>query len=148
MIDVRTRLTHSERVKNQFSFLGPLERRIMETLWREPVREREFTVRDMLVKFDGYPAYTTLMTTLERLFKKGFLRRRTEGRAFVYSVGVSKVDFLRNVARDIIDRFAGHHNEEALLASLVEVVSQRDRELLNELEHLVKMKRRELRKAD
>src|SRR5215510_1248695 len=100
----------------------------METLWREPVRKLEFTVRDILIKFDGRPAYTTLMTTLDRLFKKGFLRRRTEGRAFVYSVEVAKGDFLRNMARDIIDQLAGHHNEEALLASLVEVVSQRDRE--------------------
>jgi len=120
----------------------------METLWGEPVREREFTVRDVLIKFEGRPAYTTLMTTLDRLFKKGFLGRRTEGRAFVYSVRVAKGEFLRNVARDIIDRFAGHQTEEALLACLVEVVSQRDRELLNELEHLVKMKRREQREAD
>ena len=118
----------------------------METLWLDPERNRGFTVREMLAQFDGQPAYTTLMTTLDRLFKKGLLARCLRGRAFVYSTKVTKDNFLREMARDMVTRFVGTQTDEALLSSFVDVVSQRDHDLLNELEHLVKTKRRQLRK--
>jgi predicted transcriptional regulator len=66
--------------------LGALERQVMEHLWRAG---REASVRDVHEAFAPSLAYTTLMTTLDRLHKKGLLRRRKEGRAFVYAPSVS-----------------------------------------------------------
>ena len=54
--------------------LGDLERRVMETLWKDP--SQELTGRDVA---DVFPesAYTTVATVLDRLVRKGLVRRRT-----------------------------------------------------------------------
>src|SRR5438128_8928980 len=49
--------------------LGPLEITVMEILWQRG----ESNVRDVAEKLDRPLAYTTVMTTLDRLFKKGLL---------------------------------------------------------------------------
>jgi predicted transcriptional regulator len=53
--------------------LGDLERRVMEILWKEP--NQELTGRDVA---DVFPesAYTTVATVLDRLVRKGLVRRR------------------------------------------------------------------------
>ena len=53
------------------SVFGPLERRVLDALWS---RSAPACVRDIQPDFPGV-AYTTLMTTLDRLFRKGTLRR-------------------------------------------------------------------------
>ena len=63
------------------SALGELEREIMGEIWRRG----ETSVREIHAAFDERAAYTTLMTTLDRLHKKGLLERRKDGRAFLYS---------------------------------------------------------------
>src|SRR5690349_12791095 len=65
--------------------LGTLERKVMEETWRLG----EVSVRDIHQAFDEQIAYTTLMTTLDRLFKKKLLNRRKDGRAFLYKAEVS-----------------------------------------------------------
>jgi len=60
--------------------LGELERRVMQALWTGGA----MSVRALRDAFADELAYTTLMTTMDRLFSKGFLERRKEGRAFVY----------------------------------------------------------------
>src|SRR6266545_2624476 len=60
--------------------LGPLEREVLEVTWRRG----ETRVRDVFSAFDEKVAYTTVMTTLDRLYKKRLLSRRKEGRAFLY----------------------------------------------------------------
>jgi predicted transcriptional regulator len=47
--------------------LGSLERQVLEKLW---AFGREVTVRELQETFGGSLAYTTLMTTMDRLFKK------------------------------------------------------------------------------
>jgi predicted transcriptional regulator len=130
--------------------LGPLERRVMELIWRRSEEAAEVSVRDIHVAFEGRLAYTTLMTTLDRLRKKGFLDRRKQGRAFFYSPRFSPDEFERGVARDVIDMLLGRDVEgvEPILACIIDAVSERDRALLDELDRLIKEKRRELRRKD
>src|ERR1700693_1345263 len=59
---------------------GPLEWRVLEALWDH---ERLASVRDLQPAFPD-TAYTTLMTTLDRLHRKGVLGRTKQGRAFYY----------------------------------------------------------------
>ena len=66
--------------------LGELERRAMEAVWQK----QELSVRDLFEELQKRWAYTTLMTTLDRLHKKGILNRRKEGRAFLYSPRISR----------------------------------------------------------
>ena len=63
------------------AIFGPLEIRVLEALW---ARETPACVRDLQPDFPAV-AYTTLMTTLDRLFRKGMLVRSKNGRAFYYT---------------------------------------------------------------
>ncbi|PYS93463.1 MAG: CopY family transcriptional regulator [Acidobacteria bacterium] len=123
--------------------LGKLERAVMQAAWRRGM----VSVRDVHEDFGGRIAYTTLMTTLDRLYKKNLLDRRKDGRAFIYAPRVSPEELERGIAQDVIDALLGRGDAaEPLLACIVEAVSERDRELLDELERLVKEKRRQLRR--
>jgi len=123
--------------------LGPLERRVMDCLWDRP----DASVRDVR-EFCGETAYTTVMTTLDRLFKKGLLTRRRRGRAFLYSPAASRSDFGRLLAAGMVEGLLHHHQDAPLplLSNLVEAVGERDRGLLDELERLVREKQQELAK--
>ncbi len=61
--------------------LGPLEVSVMDVLWKRS----EGNVHDVAQQLGRPLAYTTVMTTLDRLFKKGLLNRRKSERAFFYS---------------------------------------------------------------
>jgi predicted transcriptional regulator len=119
--------------------LGELEREVMEEVWRRGTA----SVREVHEAFGERVAYTTVMTTLDRLYKKRLLDRRKESRAFRYLPRVSRAEFERGVAKDLIDGLLGR-DAEPVLACIVEAVSERNRELLDELDRLVKQKRREL----
>jgi predicted transcriptional regulator len=126
--------------------LGKLERQVMEETWRLG----EVSVREIHRTFDQQIAYTTLMTTLDRLFKKKLLERRKDGRAFVYRPLVSRDDLDRGIKEDVVDGLLGHGADgvEPVLACIVDTISERDRELLDELDRLVQEKKRELRRKD
>src|SRR6266404_4958258 len=123
--------------------LGKLERQVLDEIWRRG----EVCVRDIYVAFEERIAYTTLMTTLDRLYKKRLLDRRKDGRAFFYSSAVSREEFEHGIREDVIDGLLGHGAEgvRPVLACIVETVSEHDRKLLDELERLIKEKKRELR---
>ncbi len=122
--------------------LGRLERQVLEETWRLG----EVSVRDIYRSFDERIAYTTLMTTLDRLFKKNLLQRRKDGRAFLYSAQVSQEDFDQGIKEDVVDGLLGHGADQVqpVLACIVDTISERDRELLDELDRLVQEKKREL----
>jgi Predicted transcriptional regulator len=122
--------------------LGKLERQVLEETWRLG----EVSVRDIYRAFDERIAYTTLMTTLDRLFKKNLLERRKDGRAFVYAAVLSQADLDQGIKEDVIDGLLGHGADavEPVLACIVDTISERDRELLDELDRLVQEKKKEL----
>src|SRR2546422_9702796 len=124
--------------------LGKLERQVLTEAWQRG----EVTVRDIYVAFGESIAYTTLMTTLDRLYKKKLLDRRKDGRAFLYAPAVSREEFEHGIRADVIDGLLGGGAEgiEPVLAYIVDTVSERDRESLDELDRLVKEKKRELRR--
>ena len=66
--------------------LGTLERDVMDVLWARA----DLPVRDVQLHLNRPIAYTTVMTTLDRLFKKGLLDRRQVGRAFLYSAALTR----------------------------------------------------------
>jgi predicted transcriptional regulator len=92
-------------------------------------------------------AYTTIMTTLDRLYRKGLLNRRKEGRAFLYSAKFSAGELERGVAEDVIGNLLDSNSGpvEPVLACIVDAVSDRDRQFLDDLERLVREKRQELK---
>ena len=121
--------------------LGPLEQQLLESLWRRG----SATVREVIEDGDLKLAYTTVMTTLDRLYKKNLLDRVPEGRAFRYSPRHTPEELRRAAAGDLIRQFLGSGPSSLPLSYLVEAVSQHDVELLDELQQLVERKRRDLR---
>jgi predicted transcriptional regulator len=110
-----------------FRWLGRLEREVMDIVWRGG----RVSVRDVQASLSRTVAYTTVMTTLDRLYKKGFVERERDGRAFLYRALQSHVEAAR-----------------PLLSNLVDAVGERDAALLDELELLVKEKRKQLQDAN
>ena len=117
--------------------LGNLERRVMEAVWS---LEGGATVRDVQALLESSLAYTTLMTTMDRLYKKGLLDRRRQGKAFVYQPLQSREEAHRGRALTLIQRLL-QREPRPVLSCFVEAVSECDRELLGELERLVQSRR-------
>lgn len=113
--------------------LGHLESRVMDVLWASG----ESSVRDVAEKLGRPLAYTTVMTTLDRLFKKGLLDRRKADRAFVYLPRLTRPEWERQIVTGLLP---GRQN---LISCLLDEVGH-DAALLDELERKIKMKRREL----
>ena len=114
----------------------------MEVVWERG----ESSVRDVVEKLDNRLAYTTVMTTLDRLYKKNLLDRFKSERAFVYTARLSSYEWERQRAGDFVTGFlAGPQpSRDLLLSSLVDAVGQHDQMLLDALEEKIRNKRREL----
>ena len=127
---------------------GPLEVQVLEAIWRE---RRPATVKDLLPSFPGC-AYTTLMTTLDRLHKKGVLQRTKVGRAYAYESRFERHEIEQRLAARSVEELLraanGRRALEPLLSCFVDAVSERDRLLLDDLERLLKAKRGRLDRGD
>jgi predicted transcriptional regulator len=123
--------------------LGRLEQEVMSVVWGGGA----LTVRDVQGALPRPAAYTTVMTTLDRLYKKGFVNRVREGRAFVYTAARSRQEVEAAVASGFVRGLLSQGSEAArpLLSNLVDVVGERDGALLDDLEELVRDKRRKLK---
>ncbi|HXO44010.1 MAG TPA: BlaI/MecI/CopY family transcriptional regulator [Candidatus Cybelea sp.] len=102
--------------------LAPLELDCMNTLWpigQGTVRE----IRDRLAERRPR-AYTTIMTIMDRLARKGIVERVKAGRAYVYRPRLSAEDARGQALAQVLDSFFGG-SKEALLAQLGSGVSVR-----------------------
>jgi predicted transcriptional regulator len=125
--------------------LGPFEQQLLRELWSRG----DATVREILVDGKIHQAYTTVMTTMDRLYKKGMLDRVSEGRAFRYTPRLSSEELQRGAALDGIRQLLGSGDTSSLpLSYLVEALSAHDEQLLDELQRLIERKRRELKAGE
>ena len=94
--------------------LGPLEQEVMDCVWREDV----VSVRDVhsCLKKSRRIAYTTVMTVMTRLTEKGFLLRKRQGKAFLYSPKKTKKQTAKTMIGKIIDSLVDQFGEEAMVA--------------------------------
>jgi len=122
--------------------LGPFERQLLQELWSHG----SATVRELIADGKIHQAYTTVMTTVDRLYKKGLLTRVAEGRAFRYTPRHTPEELQRVTALESIRQLLASGDASSLpLSYLVEALSAHDAQLLDELQLLVERKRRELR---
>jgi predicted transcriptional regulator len=137
----RGRFSRADAAARQFS-LGALEIEVMQMLWKTG----ESSVRGVFERMERPLAYTTVMTTLERLFKKSLLDRRKEGRAFLYTPRLTLHEWEHRRAGDLVaDLLSGPNpSRELLVSCLVDAVGREDDQLLEDLERKIRQKRREL----
>jgi predicted transcriptional regulator len=112
--------------------LGQREREIMSVL----LAHGSATVQQVSERLSDPLAYTTVMTTLDRLFKKGFLQREKRSRAFLYSTTLTAREIEDRRAASLVRHFFADSGERSdiLLSCLVDAVHRYDTTLLNQLE--------------
>ena len=122
--------------------LGPLELEVMDVLWNSGARN----VREVVKRMRRELAYTTVMTTMDRLYKKGLLARELDERAFIYSPKLTRQEWNRRRAGEMMAGFLSGPEESRhlLLSCLVDAVGSHDSQLLDELETKIQRKREEL----
>jgi predicted transcriptional regulator len=96
--------------------LTEAELRLMKLLWTRG----ESAVADLVeaLPADSRLAYTSVLTTVRILEKKGYVQHRQEGRAFLYSPCVGEFEAGRSEVRHVLQRFFGNSREQLLLSML------------------------------
>jgi predicted transcriptional regulator len=112
--------------------LGPLEDQVMRAVC---ATERS-TVRDVVSALRGKFAYTTVMTTMDRLYQKGLLRRETSCKAYIYHPVMSTPQLETQVAHDLIAAFLACRQGPAgfMASALVDAVEAYNAALLEDVE--------------
>ena len=105
-----------DQLARALSLLGPLEGRLMKLIWDRRVRE-PFIVRDVLA-LTAELAYTTVMTTLNRLAEKGLLNLTKVGshQPHKYRANGGVKEFLADSGRAEVDRLVERYGDAALAA--------------------------------
>ena len=142
MVSIFHQRNADSRESTQLFALGPLEVQVMEVVWQAGTSN----VRDVVQLLDRSLAYTTVMTTMDRLFKKGLLDRTKCERAFLYSARISKEQWERQRTGDLLAGFlaGAEPSRELLLSCLVDAVGEHNPNLLDQLEEKIQSKRRML----
>lgn len=117
--------------------LGDLERDVMERLWAaaEPMTVRAIHA---LLAADRDLAYTTVMTVLDRLAKKGVVQRVRDGRAYLYEPVASQEQLVADLMHEAL---AGAGDRSDALVRFVDSVSQDEAAALRDA--LTKLRRRQ-----
>lgn len=118
--------------------LGELEAEVMNLLWQHSnqtvveVEERLRRKRQI--------AHTTVLTTLDRMHRKGLLAREKQGKAFVYAPSYTREQFEKGLAQEVLGALLGGLGEP-VLSTFIDLVSEDDTKL-DRLEALIKEKRK------
>lgn len=109
----------------------------MDLLWKHPGS----TARDIHgFLTDREPAYTTVVTVLDRLRQKELVVREKVGRRFAYFAAMPREEFDARITRDVLEGLLQQPNRP-IVNTFVDLVSEDD-ELLDELEALIRDKRK------
>ena len=120
--------------------LGTLEEKVMNILWRAG----PFSVREVNQRLgEKSLAHTTVMTTLDRLFKKRLLFRTKEGNAYIYRYALSRDEYQQQlVASTVSGLMSKAANASPVLAGFIDAAVEIDEENLTKLEALIAERRR------
>lgn len=123
------------------SRLGEREREVLEVLWHSG----SATVHDVAARLSAPLAYTTVMTILDRLYKKRLVLREKRDRAFVYSAGISASALEQGRTSDWVRQLFSTSiaGRDVLLSCFVDAVQQYDEGLLSSLEEKIRQARRQ-----
>lgn len=94
--------------------LGPLEHQIMDIVWKQKKSTVYSVVEDLCQ--EKKLAYTTVMTVMSRLAKKGVLTRKKKGKTYYYQPSETKDQFIHQVVKNTISKMVNMFGEEALIA--------------------------------
>ncbi len=122
--------------------LGALEAQVMNAVWDARGSVSVEQVRHALSEAGKDVAYTTVMTTMSRLYKKGLLGREMQGKAYYYTAAVSRRELDTSVIKHVIDGLLSTFAEPAM-SYFVEALSESDPAKLESLAEIIEEKRKE-----
>lgn len=120
--------------KALLKILGPLELEVMKVIWSR----KEVTVQNVLTelnKQNNY-AYTTIMTIMNRLDKKGILTRNKLGKGYVYKPYYSPDELIQQDSSEQVE-YLLHHYGDVAITQFVDAVGHNP-DQLNKLKELIK----------
>ena len=119
--------------------LGDIEKPVMDVLWDRD----EVTGREVFEEVGrGRPlAFTTILTVLDRLLKKGLIRRTKRGRLFVYTAAMSRNDFVRQVSHEVLQGIMDISASSAA-TSFVDILYKTSPEEIERLSKLIEERKR------
>lgn len=121
--------------------LGDLEARVLRAAWElgHPAPAREVHER---VAAEHRVARVTVITVLNKLVEKGLLRREKRGDLLHYEAAMSEEEFMAYASRRVVEGILAL-GPQAVAASFVDLLAERDPERLGELERLIRRRMRE-----
>jgi predicted transcriptional regulator len=113
--------------------LGELEDAVMTRVWKW---NRPVTVREVLedLQQERSIAYTTVMTVLDNLHQKGWVRREAEGRAYRYEAVSTRAAY---AAALMNDAWSQSDNPAAALVAFFGMMSDEQRQALRDAVRIV-----------
>lgn len=123
--------------------LGDLEARVMRSVWRigRPATARE--VHEVVAR-EHDVAIHTVITVLNKLVRKGLLRRRKRSDLLHYEARWSEAEFMTWASRRVVEGILSF-GPNAVATSFVDVLAERDPERLAELNRLIEERLRQRR---
>jgi len=122
--------------------LGELEKAALQYFWSHEEADAKQVHAYFETKRGG--SLNTIQSTLDRLFKKGLLKREKQGYAYVYRQAMSKDAFIGELVADVTKDFF-KPTENALHAAFTSMSSSLSDDELSELETLIEQQRNNAR---
>ena len=114
------------------------ERQIMDILHRRS----EASVADVVAGLPQPPTHTAVRAFLSILERKGHVRRRKDGKRFIYRPARSRRRAARDALNRVLDVFFNDSLGDAVAAHLADPSSRIDREQLDRLAKIIKQARK------
>ena len=95
--------------------LYELEREIIEEIWRQGPLQVRPVLEALNARSERPRAYTTVMTTMQRMARKGLLTARRNGNADVYAATFTRDEYREARARAQIEELVSEYGETALV---------------------------------
>ena len=117
--------------------MGNLSQKIMDFLWQKGASR----IGDVRAGLRDRSAYTTIATLVGRLLRRGFLKRKHEGRGFLYQPVLSRESFLKQQSQITISGlFKKNKSAELLVSQFIDNLEKIDPQKLKELQKLIQKK--------
>lgn len=124
--------------------LGDIEKSVMDVIWNKD----ESTGREIFeeVEKEKNLAFTTVLTVMDRLMKKGLIKRMKKGKLFVYTASMSKDDFVRQVSQEVLQGIFDISSSSAA-SSFVDILYKTSPDEIDSLTRLIEEKKKKSKKA-
>ena len=117
-------------------FFGPLEAKIMGIIWGA----NELSIKSVQARLelDKPVNFNTIMTVMNRLVEKGFLKKRHQGRLSLFQTVLSKEDFIeeqsKKITENLIEDFGG-----VVINHMLDSINEIDQSLIDKLEQKIQL---------